>query len=83
MAESVTAPIVANIKIARTRAAERMRRCRQRRRDGLRCYQLELRDSEIDALVRRGLLLAAEKTNRNAVTKAMYLFFDRTLGRPT
>jgi len=83
MAESVTAPIVANIKIARTRAAERMRRCRQRRRDGLRCYRLELRDSEIDALVRRGLLLAAEKTNRNAVTKAMYLLFDRTLGRPT
>src|SRR6266851_1171818 len=36
MSESAATPIVANTKIARTRAAERMRRCRQRRRDGLR-----------------------------------------------
>ena len=83
MSESVAAPIVANTKIAQTRAAERMSRCRQRRRNGLRCYILELRDSEIEALVRRGLLVAAEKTNRNAVTKAMYSFFDSTLGRST
>jgi hypothetical protein len=33
--------------------------------------------------VRRGLLLASEQTNRNAIIKAMYAFFDRTLGRPT
>jgi hypothetical protein len=83
VSESVAAPIIANTKIARTRAAERMRRCRQRRRDGLRCYRLELRDSEIEALVRRGLLLASERTNRNAVIKAMYAFYDRTLGRST
>jgi hypothetical protein len=83
MSESVAAPIVANTKIARTRAAERMRRCRTRRRDGLRCYSLELRDGEIKALVRRGLLLASEQTNRIAVIKAMYEFFDHTLGRPT
>ena len=60
-----------------------MRRCRQRRRNGLRCYRLELRDSEIEALVRRGLLLATEQTNRNAVIKAVYEFFDCTLGRST
>ena len=47
MIESVAIPIVANTKIARTRGAERMRRCRQRRRDGLRCCRLELRDGEI------------------------------------
>jgi hypothetical protein len=82
MNESVATPIVANTKVARTHAAERMRRCRQRRRDGLRCYRLDLRDSEIEALVRRGLLLAAEKTNRTAVIKAMYAFLDHTLGRP-
>ena len=82
MADSVTIPIVADTKIARSRGAERMRRCRQRRRDGLRCYRLELRDSEIKALVRRGLLLASEQTNPNAVTQAMYAFFDRTLGLP-
>ncbi len=82
MTESVATPIVASTRIARTRGAERMRRCRQRRRDGLRCYRLELRDSEIKALVRRGLLLASEQTNPNAVTQAMYAFFDRTLGLP-
>ncbi len=83
MSESIATPIVTNTKIARGRAAERMRRSRQRRRDGLRCYRLELRDSEIKALVRRGLLLASEQADTNAVTKAMYAFFDRTLGRST
>jgi hypothetical protein len=82
MNQSVATPTVASPKIARDGAAERMRRSRQRRRDGLRSYRLELRDSEIEALVRRGLLLASEQTNRNAIIKAMYAFFDRTLGRP-
>jgi hypothetical protein len=83
MNESVATPIVAIPKIARGGAAERMRRSRQRRRDGLRCFRLEIRDSEIEGLVRRGLLPASEQTNRNAIMKAMYAFFDRTLGRPT
>jgi hypothetical protein len=83
MNESVATPIVASPKIARGGAAERMRRSRRRRRNGLRCYRLELHDSEIEALVRRGLLSASEQTNRNAVMKAMYAFFDRTLGRST
>jgi hypothetical protein len=60
-----------------------MRRSRQRRPYGLRCYRLELHDSDIEGLVRRGLLVASEQTNRNAIIKAMYAFFDRTLGRPT
>ena len=37
-------------------AGERMRRHRQRRRDKLRCLIIELRESEIDELIRRGLL---------------------------
>jgi hypothetical protein len=82
MNESVATPIVANTKIARTRSAERMRRSRQRRRDGLRCFRLELRDNEIEALVRLRLLSPDEKTSRNAVARAMYAFLDRTLGRP-
>jgi hypothetical protein len=32
-------------------AAERMRRHRQRRRDGLRCLIIELRETEIDVLI--------------------------------
>ena len=59
--------------------AERMRRCRQRRRDGLRCYRLELRDEEIAALVRLRLLSHGEETNRIAVVKAMYAFLDENL----
>ena len=35
-------------------AAERMRRHRQRRRDGLRCLMIELRETEIDVLVAKG-----------------------------
>jgi hypothetical protein len=83
MNKSVATPIVADTKIARGAAAERMRRSRQRCRNGLRCFRLELRDGEIEALVRRGLLLPSEQTNRNAIIKALYAFFDRTLGRPT
>jgi hypothetical protein len=49
----------------------------------MRCYTLEVRDEEIAALVRRGLLLPDEQTNRAAIIKAMYAFLDRTLGRPT
>lgn len=81
MTESVATPIAANIKVPRTRGAERMRRCRQRRREGLRCYRLELRNDEIEALVRLRLLSPGEQTNRIAVIKAMYVFLDRTLGR--
>jgi hypothetical protein len=38
-------------------AGERMRRHRQRRRDKLPCLLIELRESEIEALIRQGLLL--------------------------
>jgi len=39
----------------RSPAAERMRLYRERRRSGLRCLLIELRETEIDALIRRGL----------------------------
>jgi hypothetical protein len=57
--KSATA-IAEEVQAARARATERMRRSRKRRRDGLRCYRLELRDGEIEALVRRGLLFPGE-----------------------
>jgi hypothetical protein len=46
----------------RSAAAERMRRHRERRRDGLRCVTIELRETEIDALTRRGFLNAVRVT---------------------
>jgi len=41
---------------ARSPAAERMRLYRERRRRGLRCLVIELRETEVDALIRGGLL---------------------------
>ena len=61
-------------------AALRMRRHRERRRDGLRCMTIELRETEIDALIRRGLLEEDTRNDLQAVKKkAFYYFLDRTL----
>jgi hypothetical protein len=71
---STTAPA------ARSTAAERMRRHRERRRDGLRCLTIELRETEIDALIRQGFLRAETRNDPNAVSEALYAYFDRTFG---
>jgi len=62
-------------------AAARMRRHRQRRRDGLRCLTVQLRETEIDELIRKGLLKSETRNDRNAIIEALYKHFDRTLGR--
>jgi hypothetical protein len=61
-------------------AAERMRRHRQRRRDGLRCFMIELRETEIDALIRKGLLPPGNRHNYDSVQSALYAFLDYALG---
>jgi hypothetical protein len=61
-------------------AAERMRRHRQRRRDGLRCLIIELRETEIAALIRNGLLAAENRHDYGSVQLALYAFLDRALG---
>jgi hypothetical protein len=60
--------------------AERMRLHRERRRKGLRCLMIDLRETEIDALVRMGLLRAEMRNEANAIIEALYDYFDRTLG---
>ena len=60
-------------------AAERMRRHRQRRRDGLRCLMVELRETEIDVLIGIGLLKAELRDDPGAVSVALYEHLDRTL----
>jgi hypothetical protein len=62
-----------------SRAAERMRRHRERRRDGLRCITIELREAEIDALVRKGLLKSETRNERKAIRQALYAFLEDTL----
>jgi hypothetical protein len=56
-----------------SRAAERMRRHRQRRRNGLRCLNIELRETEIETLIRKGLLKAETRNDLRAVRKALYV----------
>jgi hypothetical protein len=65
--------------LARSPAADRMRLHRERRRHGLRCLMIELRETEIDALIGRGLLKAEMRNDPNAVSKALYAHLDHTL----
>ena len=60
-------------------AAERMRRHRQRRRDGLRCLIIELRETEIDVLIRKGLLKPETRNDTSAIIDALYSHLDSTL----
>jgi len=63
----------------RSAAAERMRLHRERRRNGMRCLTLEVRELEIDALIRKGLLHAEKRNDPIAVTEALYAHLERTL----
>jgi hypothetical protein len=60
-------------------AAERMRRSRQRRREGLRPLWIELRETEVDALIESGFLDERSRDDSNAVIRALYKFFDDIL----
>ena len=62
-----------------SRPAERMRRYRQRRRSGLRCLTIQLRETEIDVLICRALLKPEMRNNRSAIIRALHAHFDQTL----
>jgi hypothetical protein len=59
-------------------SALRMRRHRERRRKALRCMTIELRETEVTALVRKGFL-KEDGCNLRAVKSAFYGFLDWTL----
>ena len=61
-------------------AAARMRLHRLRKQSGLSCLTVEIRDTEITALVRKGLLQPDSRHDLKAVRTAMYVFLDRSLG---
>ena len=56
--------------------ALRMARHRNRRRKGLRCITIELRETEIDVPIRRGRLAGDSRGDRAAVRKALHGFHD-------
>jgi len=65
---------------ARSAAAERMRRHRERRRDGLRCVTIQVRDTEIDTLIHNGFLNWEMRNDQFAIRDALHSFLDETLG---
>ena len=58
-------------------AAERMRRYRERRRRRLSCIKVELRRSEVDALIACKLLEPTEREDRRALAAALHRYLDR------
>jgi hypothetical protein len=60
--------------------AERMRRHRQRRRNRMRSLTLELREAEIDALIRCRRLDPDSRDDLSAVRQALYGFLEDNLG---
>jgi hypothetical protein len=65
-----------------TPAAERMRRHRERRREGPRCLRIEVHETELDALVRERLFEPQSRHDENAIADALYAHLERTLGAP-
>jgi hypothetical protein len=61
--------------ITRSPAAERMRL------HGMRSLWIELRVTEIEALVSIGLLKVETRHDPNAIREALYEYLDQTLGR--
>ena len=57
-----------------------MRRHRERRRDGLRCVTVEIRDEEIHALARNGFLKADARNDLRSIEMALYEFLEHALG---
>ena len=62
--------------INRSPAAERMRLHRERKKNGMRCLMIELRETEIDALIRKGFLKADTRNDTQAIIDALYSYFD-------
>ena len=56
--------------------AQRMRRYRERRRRGLSCIKVQLRRSEVEALIACGLLQPAQRQDRNALAAALHRYLD-------
>jgi hypothetical protein len=70
----------ANESAFRSPSAQRMRLHRDRRRQGVRCLMIELREMEIDVLIGRGLLNRETRHDLRVVREALYAHLDQTLG---
>ena len=64
----------------RSDAGERMRVHRQRRKAGLRCVTIELRETEVVELIKRGLMKADARHDLRAIRNALHRHLDESLG---
>ena len=64
---------------SRSAAAERMKLHRERKKKGMRCLTIELRETGIDALIRHGFLKADTRNDAEAIIDALYAFLDLEL----
>jgi hypothetical protein len=60
-------------------AAERMRRHRNRRNKKMRCLIIEIRETEIESLINKGLLSLETRNDMAAIRDALYSYLDQTL----
>jgi hypothetical protein len=65
----------------RSPAAERMRLHRERKKNGMRCLMIELRETEINALIAKKLLKGEMRNDIGAIIDALYLFLEQELDR--
>jgi hypothetical protein len=56
-----------------------MRLHRERRRQGLRCLMIELRETEVSELIERGFLRSEDQNEPEALRKALYRSLDRAV----
>ncbi len=60
-------------------SGSRMSRYRARRKRGLRYVGIEVRNTEVSELVRRGLVAEQDRNDCTAIRDAIYRFFDTHL----
>lgn len=56
-----------------------MHRSRERKRNGLRCVTIEVRNCEVDALIGKALLKPENREDPVEIANALYGLFDREL----
>ena len=66
--------------IACSAAARRMRYHRERRREGLLCVTIDLRETEVTELIKRGLMEADARHDVHAIRNALHRHLDESLG---
>jgi hypothetical protein len=62
-------------------AARRMRAHRERRRAGLRCVNIQLRETEVAVLIQKKLLTPDARNDTRAIRDALHAYLDRTLSK--